>query len=518
MISYSLFDIVGPIMHGPSSNHTGGAVRLGYYYREIMGSLPENITFLFHPSLLKFYKGHRTHLALMAGCLGMREDHPDVNNSDKIMDEKNIKIKYSPTEEKDPDRNLMEIVATTEGICWDIHGISVGGGNILIDKINGIETDITGNSYVYLYILEKCIDLNKVKEIFPVEDINGGEIPEGYLLYFSSVEQLNGSLPEELTGRVLLKRTLEPLSPFSEKIDRAPILKTFRELSQLCENEDISEVAINYEKDRSKTSREQILNYAKKIVLVERDAIDHGLQGDLNLIGGFVNSSDAETMQKWSNSGNTIVGAEFVKAAAKALAVSEVNACGGMITAVPTCGSSGTLPAILFTAAESKKKGPEDLAKAFLVAALLGTIVANKSTLSGSVGGCQVEIGVGAAMGAGAAAWLSGGGYTQIENAFSLTLKNILGWTCDPPVGPVEIPCIKRNAIGTAIGLMGAELGLAGIKSAILADQVVDALVDTANRLPYELRCSGIGGLASVEIAKELQKSWDKKIENSNSH
>ena len=81
MSSYSLFDVVGPVMHGPSSNHTGGAVRLGYYYRQIIGGLPQNITFIFHPFLMKFYKGHGTHLALMAGCLGMREDDLRVNNS-----------------------------------------------------------------------------------------------------------------------------------------------------------------------------------------------------------------------------------------------------------------------------------------------------------------------------------------------------------------------------------------------------------------------------------------------------
>ena len=96
-------------MHGPSSNHTGGATRLGYYYRKIMGGLPQKITFIFHPFLLRLYRGHRTHLALMAGCLGMRENDLNVNDSQKYMDEKNVKIIYEATTEKDPDRNLMRI-------------------------------------------------------------------------------------------------------------------------------------------------------------------------------------------------------------------------------------------------------------------------------------------------------------------------------------------------------------------------------------------------------------------------
>ena len=96
-------------------------------------------------------------------------------------------------------------------------------------------------------------------------------------------------------------------------------------------------------------------------------------------------------------------------------------------------------------------------------------------------------------------------------------MKNVLGLSCDQPVSPVEIPCVKRNAMGVAVGLMGAELALAGIESAIPADQVIDALVDTVQRMPNELRCSCIGGLAATAIAKELQQKWTEKIERNNS-
>lgn len=518
MRSYSLFDTVGPIMHGPSSNHTGGATRLGFYYREIMGGLPQEITFVFHPFLMKFYKGHRTHLALMAGCLGMREYDEDVNESLKYMKEKQVQIHYEATKEKNPDRNLMRLKANFSGVHWVINGISIGAGNIVIDSVNGMKTEITGDTHLYFYLANKKLDVETIKKHILPKDINAKEIPEGYLLYLSTINELTSNeclWIEEKIGTYILKRHVAPLHPFSEKITSDPKFKTFNEMKVMCQTMDAAEAAIQYEMDRSKTSREQIMAEALHIVDIEQAAIDKGLKGNMPLIGGFIGNSDAKLVAEWGKSGKSILGESFSMALSRALAISEMSASGGLIAAVPTCGSAGTLPGIILSVGNRFNADKERIAKAFLVAAAIGTIVGNKSTFSGSVGGCQVEVGVGAAMGAGAAVWLAGGDFEQIENAFSLTLKNVLGLICDQPVSPVEIPCVKRNAMGVAVGLMGAELALAGVKSAIPADQVVDALVDTVKRMPNELRCSCIGGLASTAIAKELQKKWTEKIAKS---
>ena len=514
MRSYSLFDTVGPVMHGPSSNHTGGATRLGFYYREIMGGLPQDITFIFHPFLMRFYKGHRTHFALMAGCLGMREYDEDVNNSPQYMEEKGVQVHYEAATDADPDRNLMRLRADFAGVHWEINGISIGAGNIVIDAVNGMKTQITGDTHLYFYIAKKEPDLEAVKAVVCPRDCNVKKIREGYLLYVSTtyaLRQDEENTLEDLVGEYILKRYVIPLHPFAEKITEPPMFRTFAEMEERCRSMDAAEAAISYEMDRSKTTRRQIMDEACHIVDVEQSAIDRGLKGNLPLIGGFIGDSDAKLAAEWSQSGRAIMGADFSMALARALAVSEVSASGGLIAAVPTCGSAGTLPGIIFSVGKRYNADKERLAKAFLVAAAIGTIVGNKSTFSGSVGGCQVEVGVGAAMGAGAAAWLAGGTFKQIEHAFAMTLKNVLGLICDQPVSPVEIPCVKRNAMGVAVGLMGAELAMAGIESAIPADQVIDALVDTVKRLPNELRCSCIGGLAAAPIAKDLQKKWAEK-------
>lgn len=88
----SIFDLVGPVMMGPSSSHTAGAVRIGYISRQIFGKKPQCITLMFNPVLMKTYVGHLTHVGLVAGALGYREDDPAVITALKEAKSKNISI------------------------------------------------------------------------------------------------------------------------------------------------------------------------------------------------------------------------------------------------------------------------------------------------------------------------------------------------------------------------------------------------------------------------------------------
>lgn len=118
----------------------------------------------------------------------------------------------------------------------------------------------------------------------------------------------------------------------------------------------------------------------------------------------------------------------------------------------------------------------EEQINALLTAGMIGEIVSHKVALAGAVAGCQGECGVAAAMAAGALVELYGGSSSQIVNAAALTLKNIMGLVCDPVAGLVEVPCVKRNAFLAINAVTAAELAMAGIKSVIPADEVVDAM------------------------------------------
>jgi L-serine dehydratase len=114
-------------------------------------------------------------------------------------------------------------------------------------------------------------------------------------------------------------------------------------------------------------------------------------------------------------------------------------------------------------------------------------------------------------MAAAALVQIGGGTAEQTAEAMALALKNMLGLVCDPVAGPVEVPCIKRNAVGVANAFAAADMALAGIKSVIPPDEVVDALQNVQALLPAELRGTMLGGLGSTETAKRLKADWLEK-------
>ena len=190
----------------------------------------------------------------------------------------------------------------------------------------------------------------------------------------------------------------------------------------------------------------------------------------------------------------------------KAMAVSEYNACMGRIVAAPTAGSCGILPGVLLSLAEEKQLEDAALLAALLTAAGIGAVIAQKASISGAAGGCQAECGSASAMAASAAVELLGGTPSMCAQAAALALKFILGLTCDPVGGLVEVPCVKRNASGAVNALTAAELALCGIRSVIPADEVIEAMEETGRLMHTGLKETAKNGLAATKTAKKLMK------------
>lgn len=141
------FDIIGPIMIGPSSSHTAGAVRIGKYARSILGTKPVKARICFSGSFAKTYKGHGTDKAVIAGILGMETDDARIRNSLEIAKEEGLVFTFEETEIDGAHPNTAEItLIDAEGKEALVQGASIGGGNIIINKINGTEVNITGKS------------------------------------------------------------------------------------------------------------------------------------------------------------------------------------------------------------------------------------------------------------------------------------------------------------------------------------------------------------------------------------
>jgi len=190
---------------------------------------------------------------------------------------------------------------------------------------------------------------------------------------------------------------------------------------------------------------------------------------------------------------------------AAALKTGECNACMRRIVAAPTAGASGVLPAVLLPT--QKKFGIPDgkMVQALYVAAGFGQVIAARACISGAEGGCQAEIGSASAMAAAALVFLLDGSPRQMAHACAMAIKNLLGLVCDPVAGLVEVPCVKRNVAGAMNALACAEMALAGVASAIPADEVIDAMRAVGDSLPAALRETGEGGLAATPTARRVK-------------
>lgn len=227
------------------------------------------------------------------------------------------------------------------------------------------------------------------------------------------------------------------------------------------------------------------------------------LRSASGLVGG-----DGGKLEEYLEQGNSICGDFIGTVMARAIKMGESNACMKRIVAAPTAGSCGVLPAVLITMEEQFHFSEEIMIEALYVAAGLGNVIAKRAFISGAQGGCQAEIGSASAMAAGAAAYLKGGDTETILHACALALKNLLGLTCDPVAGLVEVPCVKRNVLGAVNALTSADIALAGIRSAIPPDQVIDTMRNIGLALPNSLKETGEGGLAitpqGIKIKEQL--------------
>ncbi|HVE79681.1 MAG TPA: L-serine ammonia-lyase, iron-sulfur-dependent, subunit alpha [Gemmatimonadaceae bacterium] len=236
---------------------------------------------------------------------------------------------------------------------------------------------------------------------------------------------------------------------------------------------------------------------------VMRGAVERGMAGDLRSVSGLV-GGDAAKLR--TGPPGPLAGTPFRDILARALAVQEVNAAMGVIVAAPTAGGAGVLPAVLTGLAAARGVDDERVVDALATAGLIGAVIAERASLSGAEGGCQAETGAAAAMAAGAATEMLGGTPSQAGHATALAMQGTLGLVCDPLGGLVELPCVFRNASGSAIALAGIEMALAGVTFAIPVDEVIDTMGEIGRSMDVRYRETAGGGLAATPTGRRLAR------------
>ena len=242
-----------------------------------------------------------------------------------------------------------------------------------------------------------------------------------------------------------------------------------------------------------------------------KDAIKNGLKSTEKSISNLCGDDCAKLSKRYKKN-SALFGSVFEKIVTYAIATSEENHRMGRIVACPTAGSCGIVPAVIIAVAEERKIREKKQIDGLLTAGIIGLIISNKVQLAGAVAGCQAECGVASAMAAGALVEMLDGNTNEILQASALALKNVLGLTCDPVCGLVEVPCIKRNAFLAVHAVTAAELALCGVKSKIPIDEVVDTLKITGQLMSPLLKETSQGGLAKTPTAINLENKLFQKV------
>lgn len=229
------------------------------------------------------------------------------------------------------------------------------------------------------------------------------------------------------------------------------------------------------------------------------ESYDPALKSASGMVGG-----DGARLEMFRHKKNRLIGDFLTEVMEKAVKMGESNACMRRIVAMPTAGSCGVIPAVLLTYERQRESSERQLIEALYVAGGIGETIAASASISGAEGGCQAEIGSASAMAAGAIAYLEGGDNETIVHAAALALKNMLGLTCDPVAGLVEVPCIKRNVSGAVNAVVSSQMAIAGIRSVIEPDEVIDSMRRIGKQMPPCLKETSQEGLAITPSAQRI--------------
>ncbi len=547
MRTLGIRDIIGPVMIGPSSSHTAGALRIALMTRHLLAAPPERVTFTLYGSFACTYRGHGTDRALLAGMLGLAADDERIRDSFELARQAGLTFAFAPDEGAICDHpNTVDIEVTdASGAVTRVRGESIGGGAARITRLNGIAVELTGE---YHSLVVKHQDRRGVLAFIAACVAEAGvniattrlfREKRGDVAY--TVMETDDALPQALVARIAdapdiasvnvlaSDRSREEFAPLTAAEERAAGVEPvgfglgmdvaqaaelfdrldFRSGAQLlgfCESEGLAISDAICRRERCLLvldgfAVDDTHRYVDDALGIMRASIEGALCDPRPSMGGLI-GGEAAKLRAYGEGGASLCDPLLSRAITYSMAVLETNAAMGRIVAAPTAGSAGVLPGVLFALREERGLTDAQLNRGVANAAAIGMLITRMATVSGAEGGCQAEVGTASAMAASAATELMGGSPAQCLSAAVNALSGLLGLVCDPIGGLVEAPCQKRNATGAANALVAAQLALAGVGSITTFDETVEAMDAVGRSLPFELRESALGGLAATPTAR----------------
>ena len=273
------------------------------------------------------------------------------------------------------------------------------------------------------------------------------------------------------------------------------------ELLEICRRESMSISDVVLANECAFRSREDIANGVAKLWATMKSCIERGCASPGVLPGGLKVKRRApglfEALKGQRTGDDPLAALDWVSL--WAMAVNEENAAGGRVVTAPTNGAAGIIPAVLMYYVQyCKPAAPdEDVLRFFLTATAIGSLYKRNASISGADVGCQGEVGVACSMAAAALTERLGGTPAQVENAAEIAMEHHLGLTCDPIGGLVQIPCIERNAMGTAKAISASRMALHGDGTHYVSlDKVIKTMRETGADMHSKYKETSRGGLA----------------------
>ncbi len=518
-------DVIGPIMIGPSSSHTAASVRIGRLIRQIANNRPRKICFEFAKgtSLANTYQSQGTDFGLAGGILGYDTADADIVNALSRAIEAKIDIEFQNTDFRADHPNVLRAVII-DGLNRRIETefVSRGGGMITLRRIEGIPVSIKGGFYETLFLFDSKSQTiaHACRDFISTGNVNSEALvlchksthhktskdqksAIGYIVHCQGQDKMSDDLSAQMNSAFPIKRiiNLEPVLPVKSYHKYNNLFNTATEILELIKyrNLSLADIAIIYETRRGKLNEETVLAKMEEIVTLLEQTIKASSASQDEYTDRILGRQAQFLSRRMAISGKVMH--HIIR---HITLLMEAKSSMKPIVAAPTAGSCAVVPGTLIGAAMVLGFSKTSVVEAMLAAGMLGILIAEHSTFSGEVGGCQAECGSASGMAAAGLVHLLGGNVRQALDAASMALQNVFGLTCDPVAGRVEVPCLGKNIMAGVNALSMAELALAGFDKVIPLDETIEAMYKVGLLLPPELKCTGMGGLALTPTAKKI--------------
>lgn len=502
-IAPSIFnDSMGPVMRGPSSSHCAAAHRIGRLCLDLLGGKITSLVAEYdtNGALASTHKGQGTDMGLYSGILGYEVDDDRLQYYDRGIEEAEIhvEVNYLDYGAKHPNNYKLSVANAAES--HKIEAISIGGGMIEIQKIDGASVSMAGD---YFELLVFCKGDAKViadylSKSLSYEFIQIHRSESATFIEVKSTIEFDSELLQNLEGNDVVEsvKVLQPVLPILARSDLQVPFTNCKEMLEYNrgKNLELWQLAVEYESARGAISADEVLEKMRTISQVMSNAIQLGIAGT-NYADRILPAQ--APLLKAATEKHTIPDDIVNRMTLYTTAMMDVKSSMGVIVAVPTAGSCGTVPGALFGAASYLQKNEDETIKALLAAGLIGVFIAARSTFAAEVAGCMAETGSGGAMAAAGLTHLLGGNLDQALNASARTLGASLGLVCDMIGDRVEVPCLDKNISAASKAYANTMTSMASYTDVIPLDEVIDSMFEVGSMMPRELCCTGLGGLAT---------------------